>query len=112
MENTENRGVTYSDMGSCHLPKGIQTITHPSKEPKRAAGYAIELQAGMHEYVEVEGVGECRANFFQLLQGMEDGAFDVALVYKASYLFVDTSPMWMEKFIATTVGRLSRRVLV
>jgi hypothetical protein len=55
----------------------------------------------MHRYVAVEGVGECRENFANLVAGMEHGSFDVVVAAKAEYLFIDTSPMWIEKFIAT-----------
>ena len=32
---------------------------------------------------------------------LDKGVADVVVVAKASLLFVDTSPLWMEKFIAT-----------
>jgi hypothetical protein len=75
-------------------------MAEPTKK-KRAVAYLIDLDAGFHRYVTVEGVGECRENFAQLVQGMELHPPDVVMVYKAEFLFIDTSPMWMEKFIAT-----------
>jgi hypothetical protein len=71
-----------------------------SNSPKRVIGYTIDLESGSHRYRNVEGVGECRENFVQLVQGMEQHITDVVMVYKAEHLFIDTSPMWMEKFIA------------
>jgi hypothetical protein len=71
------------------------------KDPKRAVGYTVDLSAGMHHYTFVDGVGECRANFARLVESMGQATFDVVIASKAEYLFVDTSPMWMEKFIAT-----------
>ena len=73
-------------------------MTH---ERKRAVGYTIDPRAGMYQYTSVEGVGECRENFARLVADMERAAFDTVVASKAEYLFVDTSPMWMEKFIAT-----------
>src|SRR5262245_12564070 len=72
-----------------------------SHESKRAVGYTVDLSAGLHRCVSLEGVGECRENFANLVAGMEHPTFDAVVVAKAEYLFVDTSPMWMEKFIAT-----------
>lgn len=69
------------------------------KQP-RVASYVIDLQAGNHAYAFVEGVGECRENFRQLVAGMECGTIDLVLVMKAQFLFIETSPMWMEKLIA------------
>lgn len=75
----------------------------PSEPPprKRAFGYTIDTQAGFHRYVSVEGVGECRENFAALVASMEHPTFDAVVVAKAELLFVETSPMWIEKFIAT-----------
>lgn len=70
-------------------------------EPKHVVGYAVDLSAGLHRYVSVDGVGECRENFAGLVASMEHPTFDAVVVAKAELLFVDTSPMWMEKFIAT-----------
>jgi len=36
-----------------------------------------------------------------MVQEMEQGKMDVVVVAKASLFFIDTSPMWMEKYIAT-----------
>jgi hypothetical protein len=76
----------------------------PSK-PKHAAMYVIDLKAGNHSYAFVEGVGECRENFMHLVESLESGEVDGIIVYKAEYLFIDTSPMWMEKFIAVVKRR-------
>jgi hypothetical protein len=53
----------------------------------------------------VEGVGECRANFMRMVEGLEQGEGDVLVVAKAELLLVDTSPMRLEKFIATAKRR-------
>lgn len=71
----------------------------------RAIGYTVDLKAGYHRYVKVEGVGECRENFAKLVNDLEKGKADVVIVAGAQLLFVDTSPMWMEKFIATVKQR-------
>jgi hypothetical protein len=71
----------------------------------RAVSYVVDMEAGEHRYVFVEGVGECRAHFKQLVEDLERGVADVVVVAKASLLYVDTSPMWMEKFIATVKRR-------
>src|SRR5690349_19049258 len=70
-------------------------------ECKRAASYTVDLSAGLYRYVSVEGVGECREQFAALVASMEQANIDVVVTAKAELLFVDTSPMWMEKFIAT-----------
>jgi hypothetical protein len=59
----------------------------------------------MHHYVYLEGVGECREPFMRLVADLENDKIDAVIVYKAKYLFIDTSPMWMEKFIATVKRR-------
>ena len=59
----------------------------------------------MHRYVAVEGVGECRDNFRRMLEALERGDAKVVVVAKAEYFFVDTSPMWIEKLIATLQRR-------
>lgn len=78
---------------------------HPSrKQPenqKRAAMYLVDTQPGAHSYAFVEGVGECRKNFMDMVEGLEKGEVDVVVVAGAKLLYVDTSPMWMEKFIST-----------
>jgi len=76
----------------------------PNKK-RRFGGYLVDLQAGMHHYIYVEGVGECREPFVRLVADLENGKLDAVVVYKAKYLFIDTSPMWMEKFIATVKRR-------
>lgn len=77
----------------------------PEPYKKRALAHAVDLGAGYHRYVNVEGVGECRENFAKLVAAMDAGNADVVVVSKAEYLFVDTSPLWMEKFIATAQRR-------
>ena len=72
---------------------------------KRAASYIVDTEPGEHSYVFVEGVGECRAHFMRMVEALERGEVDVVVVAKASLLFVDTSPLWMEKFIATVKRR-------
>jgi hypothetical protein len=68
---------------------------------KRVAGYTVDMRAGYYRYVNVEGVGECREQFMKLVNDIEQGKFDIVIVASVQLLFVDTSPMWMEKFIAT-----------
>ena len=63
------------------------------------------MEAGEHRYVFLEGVGECRALFKQLVEDLDRGVAEVVVVAKASLLYVDTSPMWMEKFIVTVKRR-------
>jgi hypothetical protein len=72
-----------------------------SEEGKRASAYIVDTQPGYHRYVNVEGVGECREQFAQMVQEMDESKMDGVVAAKASLFFVDTSPMWMEKFIAT-----------
>jgi len=50
-------------------------------------------------------VSECRDNFCRLLEALERGDAGVVVVAKAEYFFVDTSPMWIEKLIATLQRR-------
>ena len=76
----------------------------PGSQP-RVVGYLVDGMPGYHSYVFVEGVGECRAQFRQLVEDLDRGVADIVMVYKASLLFIDTSPMWMEKFIATVKRR-------
>jgi hypothetical protein len=71
----------------------------------RAVSYVVDMEAGEHQYVFLEGVGECRAHFQKLVEDLERGVAEVVVVAKASLLYVDTSPMWMEKFIATVKRR-------
>jgi len=71
-----------------------------SNEPKRVAAYTFDFRPGMYNYVTVEGVGECRANFARLVADMEQAKIDIVATTKAEFLFIDTSPMWIEKFIA------------
>lgn len=81
--------------------KSTLAVIEMTNERKRAATYAVDLSAGTHRYVSVEGVGECRERFAALVASMEQANLDVVVAAKAELLFVDTSPMWMEKFIAT-----------
>jgi hypothetical protein len=78
---------------------------HSAHHQPRAVTYVVDLQAGEHRYVFVEGVGECRANFMQLVEDLDRGVADRVIVATASLLYADTSPMWMEKFIATIKRR-------
>jgi hypothetical protein len=68
---------------------------------KRATGYLVDPHPGLHSYVRVDGVGECREPFARMIEEMSQDTFDLVAVYKTELLYVDTSPMWMEKFIAT-----------
>ena len=72
---------------------------------KKVASYTIDLKAGYHRYVKVDGVGECRENFARLVDDLEKHDIDGVVVAKAEYLFVETSPMWMEKFITAVKRR-------
>ena len=71
----------------------------------RAVIYVVDLEPGIHSYAFVEGVGECREQFMRLVNDLEDRDIDVVVTARASYLFVDTAPMWVEKFIATVKQR-------
>jgi hypothetical protein len=45
---------------------------HPRKQPasrKVAAAYTVDAESGEHRYWLVEGVGECRENFKNMLEG-------------------------------------------
>jgi DNA invertase Pin-like site-specific DNA recombinase len=77
----------------------------PGDKGTRAIGYTIDLKAGYYRYVNIEGVGECRENFMKLVNDLDKGKADTVIVPGAQLLFVDTSPMWMEKFIATVKQR-------
>ena len=68
---------------------------------KNVAAYIIDLERKNPLYTTVEGVGKCRRNFANLVADLEKGDFGAVVVARAAFLFVDTSPMWMEKFIAT-----------
>lgn len=81
---------------------------HPKKSADnqpRVVAYVVDMEAGEHRYVFVEGVGECRAHFMRMVEDLDRGVADIVMVAKASLLYVDTSPMWMEKFIATVKRR-------
>jgi hypothetical protein len=59
----------------------------------------------VHRYVAVQGVGECRDNFRRMLEALERGDAEVVVVAKAEYFFAATSPLWIEKLIATLQRR-------
>jgi hypothetical protein len=80
-------------------------MSHDPEHNPRASAYFVDTQPGYHRYVNVEGVGECRELFAQMVQEMDEGKMDVVVAAKASLFFVDTSPMWIEKFIATAQRR-------
>jgi hypothetical protein len=80
-------------------------MPHDPEHNKRVSAYLVDTQPGYHRYINVEGVGECREPFARMVQEMEQGTMDVVVAAKASLLFVDTSPMWMEKFITTAKRR-------
>src|SRR5690242_1341833 len=84
---------------------GKQPIRKRPSNQKRAAMYLVDTQPGEHSYAFVEGVGECRKNFMDMVEGLEKGDVDVVIVAAAKLLYIDTSPMWMEKFIATVKRR-------
>jgi len=67
----------------------------------RTAAYVVDTTPGKYAYTEVEGVGRCRTHFASLVTNMDAGNIDVVLVADVALFFVETSPMWMEKFIAT-----------
>ena len=84
---------------------GKQPMRKQPGNQKRAAMYIVDTQPGEHSYAFVEGVGECRKNFMDMVEGLEKGDVDVVIVAAAKLLSIDTSPMWMEKFIATVKRR-------
>lgn len=86
------------------MPKKPRPKKSPDDE-QRAVMYVVDMEAGEHRYVFVEGVGECRAHFMRMVEDLERGVADIVVVATASLLYVDTSPMWMEKFIATVKQR-------
>lgn len=88
------------------MPKKSNRIgKQPAAHQKRPIGYVVDTQPGEHSYVFVEGVGECRAHFMRLVDALEKGESDIVIVADASLLFIDTSPMWMEKLIAVVKRR-------
>ena len=86
------------------MSKKPNTGKQPAHQ-KRAAMYIVDTQPGAHSYIFIEGVGECRKNFMNMVGGLEKGEVDVVVVAAAKLLYVDTSPMWMEKFISTVKRR-------
>ena len=86
------------------MPKKPHTRKQPAHQ-KRAVAYVVDTEPGEHSYRFVEGVGECRAHFMRLVEDVEKGLADVVVVADAKLLYVDTSPMWMEKFISTVKRR-------
>jgi hypothetical protein len=63
------------------------------------------MKPGNHSGVFVEGVGQCHANCMRMVEGRDTGEVDVLVVADAKLLFIDTSPMWREKFMATMKRR-------
>lgn len=86
------------------MPKKPFTRKQPAHQ-KRAVAYVVDTAPGEHSYRFVEGVGECRAHFMRLVEDLDKGVADVVMVTAAKLLYVDTSPMWMEKFIASVKRR-------
>lgn len=80
---------------------------HKQTPPRqlRVAAYAVDMEAGEHRYAFAEGVGECRAHFMRMVEDVDRGAVDMVMAAPASLLYVDTSPMWMEKFITSVKRR-------
>lgn len=85
--------------------KGEISILPGDAAKKKMVSYTVDLQAGYHRYVQVDGVGECREHFARLVDDLDKRDIDGVVVAKAEYLFVDTSPMWMEKFITAVKRR-------
>jgi hypothetical protein len=86
------------------MPKKPSTRKQPAHQ-KRAIAYVVDTAPGEHSYRFVEGVGECRAHFMKLMEDLDKGVADVVVVAAAKLLYIDTSPMWMERFIATVKRR-------
>src|SRR5690348_4990669 len=86
------------------MPKKPRQKKSADNQP-RVVAYVVDMEAGEHRYVFVAGVGECRTHFQQLVEDLERGVADVVVVARAPLLYVDTSPMWIEKFIATVKRR-------
>jgi len=86
------------------MPKKPQNRKQPAQQ-KRPVAYVVDTEPGEHSYRFVEGVGECRAHFMRLVEDLDKGVADVVVVAAAKLLYVDTSLMWMEKFIATVKQR-------
>src|SRR5260370_36418819 len=72
---------------------------------KRAAAYVVDPEPGLHRYAFVEGVGECRENFKRLVDDLDRGEVNVVVAAAARYLYIDTSPLWIEKLIASAQQR-------
>jgi hypothetical protein len=86
------------------MPKKPRPKKSADNQP-RVVAYVVDMEAGEHRYVFIEGVGECRAHFKQMVEDLDRGLADMVMVATAALLYVDTSPMWMEKFIATVKRR-------
>ena len=86
------------------MPKGPSSKKQAAHQ-KRPVAYVVDTAPGEHSYRFVEGVGECRAHFLRLVEDLDKGVADVVFVAAARLLYVDSSPMWMEKFIATVKRR-------
>lgn len=76
-------------------------MSDKSTQGLRATGYLVDSHPGFHSYVRVDRLGECREPFARMIEEMSQDTFDLVAVYKTELLYVDTSPMWMEKFIAS-----------
>jgi len=86
------------------MPKKPSIRKQPTHQ-KRAVAYVVDTVPGEHSYRFVEGVGECRAHFMKLVDDLDKGIADVVVVAAAKLLYIDTSPLWIEKFIATVKRR-------
>ena len=86
------------------MPKKPSIRKQPAHQ-KRAIAYVVDTAPGEHSYRFVEGVGECRAHFMKLVEDLDKGIADVVIVAAAKLLYIDTSPLWMEKFIAIVKRR-------
>jgi hypothetical protein len=79
------------------MPKKPSIRKQPAQQ-KKVVGYVVDTEPGSHSYRFVEGVGECRTHFMNLVEDLERGVADIVMVADAKLFYVDTSPMWMEKF--------------
>lgn len=106
MRLPSRRSLLVAVQERLHLLLWLQTqagsVSFQLRNPEKGS---LPAQPGAHSYVFVEGVGECRKNFMDMVEGLEKGEVDVVVVAGAKLLYVDTSPMWMEKFISTVKRR-------
>ena len=82
-------------------PRAATSIGKENLMNTRTAAYVVDTAPGKYAYTEVEGVGRCRPQFARLVTNMDAGNLEVVMVADVALFFVETSPMWMEKFIAT-----------